>query len=269
MRWICKEDIEECLTDAWRKKAIAAKNNLISAPDSKSRKKALTKVSSSNIWREFYELLPDRLKKKCWYCEADDIRADMPVDHFRPKSGIEECPEHDGYWWLAFDWDNYRCACTFCNSRRNFKKTQGGKACHFPLKNPESRAFNPGDTLLLNGEIPDFLDPFNPEDEKLLWFDNDGLPQPRPEANDEQVKKVTNSIEIFHLNETRISRARNTIRIEIERQVNKIRNDDGAIEAKRILRRMIRDSEKLSRAAIVYLRAHRDLQEVQDILQLD
>ena len=32
---------------------------------------------------------------------------------------------------------------------------------------------------------------------------------------------------------------------------------------------MVRDTEKLSRAAIIYLRAHRDLQEVKDILNLE
>lgn len=269
MRWICKDEIEECLTQAWNDMAEQANAELIAAPDEEARKAILKRVASSNIWREFYKLLPEPLKRKCWYCEAEEIRSDMPVDHFRPKNKVEDDKQHDGYWWLAFDWQNYRCACTFCNSRRVFDDTEGGKACRFPLENPDERAFTPADQNKLNNERPYFLDPFNPDDEKLLWFDNDGLPLAKPSATVEQQTKVQNSIEIFHLHESRIVRARNIVRLEVERQVRKIKTNDNVQEAKAKLRRMVRDTEKLSRAAVVYLRAHRELPEVKDILNLD
>ncbi|OEF54918.1 hypothetical protein [Enterovibrio norvegicus] len=269
MRWICKDDIEECLTQAWRDMADQAKAELMAAPDLATRKAILNRAASSKVWREFYKRLPENLKKKCWYCESEDIRADMPIDHFRPKNKVEEERKHDGYWWLAFDWENYRCACTLCNSRRNFEETQGGKACKFPLENSESRAFQPNELAKLRDERPGFLDPFNPDDEKLLWFDNDGMPIPKPEANKEQVCKVENSVDIFHLHEARIVRERNKIRIEVEKQVKKIREENDVQGAKTKLRRMVRDSEKLSRAAVIYLRAHRELPEVKEILQLD
>ncbi|MBD8118753.1 hypothetical protein IFR07_17840 [Pantoea agglomerans] len=269
MRWICKDEIEECLTQAWKDMAEQANAELIAAPDEEARKAILKRVASSNIWREFYKLLPEPLKRKCWYCEAEEIRSDMPVDHFRPKNKVEDDKQHDGYWWLAFDWQNYRCACTFCNSRRVFDDTEGGKACRFPLENPDERAFTPADQNKLNNERPYFLDPFNPDDEKLLWFDNDGLPLAKSSATVEQQTKVQNSIEIFHLHESRIVRARNIVRLEVERQVRKIKTNDNVQEAKAKLRRMVRDTEKLSRAAVVYLRAHRELPEVKDILNLD
>jgi hypothetical protein len=97
----------------------------------------------------------------------------------------------------------------------------------------------------------------HPDDEKLLWFDNDGLPIAKPAATTEQQEKVENSTEIFHLHEARIARARNTLRLEVERQIRKIRVNDDVPSAKAKLRRMVRDTEKLSRAAVVYLRAHR------------
>lgn len=269
MRWICKDEIEECLTQAWRDMADQAKAELIAAPDEETRKAILKRVASSNVWRDFYNLLPDSLKRKCWYCEAEEIRSDMPVDHFRPKSKVEDDKQHDGYWWLAFDWENYRCACTYCNSRRVFDETSGGKACRFPLENPEERAFSPADLVKLSNERPYFLDPFNPDDEKLLWFDNDGLPIAKPSATVEQQIKVKNSIEIFHLHESKIARARNKVRLEVERQVRKIKDDDDVQAAKATLRRMVKDTEKLSRAAVVYLRAHREIPEVKDILNLD
>jgi uncharacterized protein (TIGR02646 family) len=269
MRWICKDDIEECLTQAWRDKANAAKAELMAAANTEERKAILKKGTSSSVWREYYELLPENLKKKCWYCEAAEIRSDMPVDHFRPKNKVEEESGHDGYWWLAFDWENYRCACTFCNSRRNFEDTEGGKACKFPLCNPESRAFSPEDDDLLQQELPDFLDPFNPDDEKLLWFDNDGVPVPKPDSTVDQERKVNNSIDIFHLQEKRIVRERNKIRIEIQKLVNKLRKGEDVQETKSKLKRMVRDTEKLSRTAAVYLRGHKYLREVAEILQID
>jgi hypothetical protein len=55
----------------------------------------------------------------------------------------------------------------------------------------------------------------------------------------------------------------------VEKQVRKIRNNEDIQDAKTKLRRMVRDTEVLSRAAIVYLRAHRELPEVKDILNLD
>lgn len=269
MRWICKKDIEECLTQDWREKAAKAKAKLIIAPDNAARKAILKQRASVNVWRQFYELLPTKLTKKCWYCETEGIRSDMPVDHFRPKNKVEEESKHDGYWWLAFDWDNYRLACKYCNSSRNFDETKGGKACRFPLENPEQRAFNPDDKDKLRNERPAFLDPFNPDDEKLLWFDNDGIPLPKPGANVEEELKVKNSIDIFHLHEKRIVRARNIIRINVDILVKKIRDNEDIQDAKTKLKRMVRDTEELSRAAIVYLRAHRDLPEVKDILSLD
>lgn len=269
MRWICKDDIAECLTQAWRERAAQARIKLREAPDQESRKAILKSVASSEIWRAFYDLLPESLKRKCWYCEAEEIRSDTPVDHFRPKNKVEEDRVHDGYWWLAYDWENYRCACTFCNSRRNFEETEGGKACRFPLENPDRRAFTPEDTEQLLDESPSFLDPFNPDDEKLLWFDNDGYPMAKPEANEFQSQKVKNSVDIFHLHESRIVRARNKIRLEVEGHIKNIRENRDIQGAKNALKRMVRDTEKLSRAAVVYLSVHRELPEVKEILSLE
>ena len=87
MRWICKDEIEECLTQAWRDMADQAKADLLAAPNQEARKIILKRVASSSIWRDFYHLLPEAYKRKCWYCEAEEVRSDMPVDHFRPKIG--------------------------------------------------------------------------------------------------------------------------------------------------------------------------------------
>lgn len=273
MRWVCKDDIEQCLTSAWRQSAQKAIENINAATTPEERKAILKKADSTKIWHDFYKLLPTNLKRKCWYCEAEEIRSDTPVDHFRPKNKVEEEANHEGYWWLAFDWENYRCACTYCNSRRVFEDTEGGKTCCFPLVDPTKRAFSPSDDI--NQEQPYILDPFDPDDWKLLWFDNDGMPEPEPSADMEQQRKVSNSVMIFHLHETKIVRKRNNIRIDIDRAVAKLKKAtaDGDVaserDAKSTLRKMIRETEMHSRAAIVYLRAHRDLPAVKAILELD
>lgn len=265
MRWICKDDIEACLTEEWRIRAKTLKQALIEEKDHSKRKQIINK--NSDVWRQYYTLLPENLKKKCWYCEASEIRSDMPVDHFRPKNKVDGCKEHLGYWWLAFDWENYRCACTFCNSQRNFDDSEGGKACKFPIGNPDQRIKEPDGDLSV--EQVNILDPLNPQDEKLLWFDNDGKPMAKPGATAKEIEKVINSIDVFHLHEAKISRSRNNIRIKVENLIKVLRKNGDDEYSYTELKKMVRETEMLSRAAIVYLRAHRDLPQVKDILDLD
>jgi uncharacterized protein (TIGR02646 family) len=56
---------------------------------------------------------------KCAYCESF-YAGTQPTDieHFRPKAGVEECPGHPGYWWLAMSWENLLPSCIDCNRRR-------------------------------------------------------------------------------------------------------------------------------------------------------
>lgn len=273
MRWICKEDVEECLTAAWRKAAGAALAKVETAKTHKERAAVLRAAQSSKIWRDFYTLLPAALKKKCWYCEAEEIRSDTPVDHFRPKLMVDGLPNHDGYWWLAFDWENYRCSCTFCNSRRVFETTAGGKQNAFPLFDEARRAYTKADSCDI--EDPALLDPYDPDDEKLLWFDDDGKPITRPQSSTKEATKVANSISAFHLDETKSVRKRNDLRLEISRDIKELREAKERNEKSRKnrvvtrLRKRVKDTQMFSRAAIVYLRPHRDIDEVREMLNLD
>lgn len=56
---------------------------------------------------------------KCAYCESDyAAQAPVDIEHYRPKSGVEDAPDHMGYWWLAMDWANLLPSCIDCNRRR-------------------------------------------------------------------------------------------------------------------------------------------------------
>ena len=64
---------------------------------------------------------------KCWFTEARDIASHLDVEHFRPKKATRNIkgPERDGYWWLAFDYTNFRIAGTVPNRK---------KGAWFPLR---------------------------------------------------------------------------------------------------------------------------------------
>jgi len=57
---------------------------------------------------------------KCWFSEAKDTFSHMDVEHFRPKKSAKDLNgvEREGYWWLTFDWHNYR----ICGNVGNRKK---------------------------------------------------------------------------------------------------------------------------------------------------
>lgn len=178
----------------------------------------------SNLWRAVRDDLRRMSTGKCWYCETADIRADCPVDHFRPKKRVAEVTDHPGYWWLAFDTTNFRYCCTFCNSRRIDQDTGvgGGKADHFPLLDESTRAYGPDDDAF--AECPILLDPVDPEDPTLLWFDERGeaLSRRSESENPTDFERATKSIELYHLNHSYIVSARAAVAAAIQRRVKRI-----------------------------------------------
>lgn len=72
--------------------------------------------------------LYDALHGKCAFCEMPLRKEGSPVEHFRPKQAVMNAASgqaKDGYFWLAWTWENLLFACTRCNT--HYKKTQ------FPL----------------------------------------------------------------------------------------------------------------------------------------
>jgi uncharacterized protein (TIGR02646 family) len=189
----------------WKEKATAALAEVRASPTVDDRRKALDK--HSGLWgeAEVKKLLASASHGKCWYCESREVRSDAPVDHFRPKSRVDGCSEHEGYWWLAFDFQNYRYCCTYCNSTRvdHSNGIRGSKQTHFPLLNPEERVFEEGS---VDRERPTLLDPTRAVDTLLLYFREDGVPEPR--YPDEKGVRAQRSIEIYHLNHTGLVEAR-------------------------------------------------------------
>jgi hypothetical protein len=87
-----------------------------------------------------------KILTKCAWCEQHcEWRRQLDVEHYRPKAAVtrwegspplvsdvppEQVPVSGGYWWLAFDWNNYSLACGPCNQgwKRNLFPVRGARA---------------------------------------------------------------------------------------------------------------------------------------------
>lgn len=138
--------------------------------------------------------LEQLFRGKCAYCEGF-YSSSHPIDveHYRPKSEVEGVPDHDGYWWLAMDWENLLPSCIDCNRRRfqttptrtdaifgadgfgisGAKTIKSGKAAAFPLADEKTRAWRRGPDLKTEDRL--LLDPTRDEPADHLVFHADPL----------------------------------------------------------------------------------------------
>lgn len=216
--------------EEWNKAATAAKAEIEKASAAERSKKI---NAHQNVWKDLKEELRRLSHEKCWYCESIDHRSDNAVDHFRPKGNVKDVdPPHDGYWWLAFDVNNYRFSCTYCNSiRKEAGGESGGKQDYFPLVVEIHRARSPEDDL--DDEYPQLLDPISKSDVDLLAFADDGRAGPAvSEEKAVSYERVKVSVRRYHLNHPNI----------IERRALRMHKVKEWVEdADRHLNRFIRD----------------------------
>jgi uncharacterized protein (TIGR02646 family) len=144
--------------------------------------------------------------RKCAYCEAPaPASASWDVEHYRPKGRVAERPDHPGYYWLTYAWENLLLACEPCNRRRRDRPTweegqpgsTSGKADRFPLANEATRAMAPADDLALEARL--LLDPTQDEPEAHITFDLNGVALARGGS-----PMGTASIDVYHLNRRRL-----------------------------------------------------------------
>lgn len=208
---------------------------------------------------------------KCWYIECRNLGTDDDVDHYRPKGRISEDSDHPGYYWLAFSWRNLRLSCQRANRARTSPETgvTGGKADHFPLIDPDSRARGPADDLQL--ETPAILDPTNPADPPLLTFLPNGEADLSPEykGNDVLEKRFDQTRLCLNLNWPTFRDARtelyNRIRILVERGTGLAPDRPWAENPSEAFQDIMRDliklmsaEEEYSSAARIYVESFRD-----------
>jgi uncharacterized protein (TIGR02646 family) len=206
------------LPNDWEQKAQQALEEIKQLPPDQ-RSKAI--VARAELWRDLKPVLKQVSFDKCWYCESVRHRCDDAVDHFRPKGRVAECKNHEGYWWLAFDWHNYRFSCTWCNSRRVDQETgrPGGKQDYFPLLDESTRAATPEADL--EAEQPCILDPTKATDPGLLWFQQDGQVVPKYPNNQLFKRRANESIRLYHLDYTETVERRQILYKDVEHLVKR------------------------------------------------
>lgn len=264
MRYININDLE--LSDDWLAKAEELTQDLRDAISEEARKEIIDK---KQIWRDLFIPLSKLSNGKCWYSEAKDVMSDRDVDHFRPKNeakNIDDIPRanEDGYWWLAYDWENYRFSSMYSNQKRydKFDRAKGirGKSSFFPLFEHSPVAIS---KVRCADEDIMLLDPCDEDDPGLLTFDKSGTAIPNAGAihNAKERRRVMASIRLYHLDHEPLREEREKVWDRCQRSINEIREisiqDDISISDKaRIsflkseIRKMVEKSEELSAVAI-------------------
>jgi len=251
----------------WIEKAGQVLDELKAARDSTERKTIISR--NDRVWAALKDHLAALSHGKCWFSEARDCFNYWHVEHFRPKNSALDLDgtEHDGYWWLAFDWRNYR----LCGGVGNT-----AKGTHFPLRDPRARAKGPADDL--RGEYPLLLDPADERDPSLLSFDFEGAAIVAPDVDDDwDRKRVEYSIGRLKLNFPALTNARKTVWQECWRHIQKYRDEvklhqvsggmnlyalQGARNEAAAVRKLIRSDSEFSSAARACVIASGDKQLV-------
>ncbi|SHN24159.1 hypothetical protein SAMN05216593_116128 [Pseudomonas asturiensis] len=178
----------------WLEEASRITSALASAESDEERDNLIEKHAT--LWRDdrIRNWLLGLFNNKCWYTEAQESVSAYHVDHYRPKGRVNDIartkPE-SGYWWLAFDWQNYR----ICGQLINVKKSDV-----FPLFEGDRATHGTPSSLRL--EAPFIIDPLT-DDASLISFemDEDGCRAvPMPGAEEDDCARVAATIEIIGLN---------------------------------------------------------------------
>lgn len=181
--------------DAWKVEAQEITNLILAEADLAARHRLIDCYQAH--WRkpELINWLSDIGHEKCWYTETKFGGDYQELEHFRPKKGVKERDgsthhDHPGYYWLAFDLDNYR----LCKRRPNAKKS-----IFFPIVDERNRACCSTDDCC--DELPLFLDPMDEEDCLLLSFNDDGKPCPAIGIENQDIERVNFTIDKYFLDE--------------------------------------------------------------------
>lgn len=182
----------------WLQASATLLQQLIDAPNKAARDALID--DNDKVWKQLRDWLLSLSYDKCWYSEARDVFSVLEVEHYRPKKCLKRQPRSpilDGYWWLTFDWKNYR----MCGKVGNAKKQD-----FFPLAATSPVAVYGG--LGINNEIPLLLDPARAGDPELLSFNEDGAAVAHEDADAFSKLRVDVTVSRLNLDHGRLKKAR-------------------------------------------------------------
>jgi hypothetical protein len=196
------------LPPEWEATAATLKAQLLQ--EAEGNRSVFINAKRMQTWgsQEVVTALRNVVGNKCWYSEVELTGADPNIDHFRPKGRVREIDvdslkatglDTDGYWWLAFDYQNFRLSSQHANQRRVDETTDGGKWDYFPVDGARAPE---GSKISLITEVVFPLDPCSATDVSLMWFGPDGTPgysnwKRQPSIHEQRRMKVT--VWLFHL----------------------------------------------------------------------
>jgi len=194
---------------SWRRRATTATNYYTSKGAYSEPPKDTT--APSPFWAEIKWVYLDLQRRKCAYCERrpSSWAGDYAIEHFRPKSRVDDWPTVDhpkqasfafasnggasqGYYLIAYHILNYTAACSQCNTRlkRNF----------FPIHS--SRDIKTADPIaLLSSEQPYLIYPLGNHDtdpENLIGFDGI-IPCPKTSSSSHDHRRAEVTIDLLGL----------------------------------------------------------------------
>lgn len=188
----------------WRDKAKELTKQLLNLPEERRQSFINSRRNRKLTWGS--KKLVNHLKKlsygKCWYSEAREVYSYYHVDHFRPKSE---------YWWLAFDWKNYRLA----GQVGNVNKRDKFKVLRHKAKNPDDP---------IEDEIYYLLDPTDENDPLLLFFDESGEAVPSDKDNEFNKKRAEYTIEVLKLNYEPLKEVRRLVWRKCKKLIDEIKD---------------------------------------------
>lgn len=211
--------------DNWILRADAARQEAIKEIEAG---KKFSEIEQTQIWTELKwflfngrpnnptdeskpRLMEPIFNEKCAYCETKIIRFNPDMEHYRPKGKVKEDPDHPGYFWLAYDWENLVPSCEFCNAglgKQNQFPVQRQHLHLTPLdqcqidnlnQKPYPSENNPGSYYLRHDDLneletPLLLHPFSDYPSEHLIFGDFG--EVVSKKND---SRGTESIKVFRL----------------------------------------------------------------------
>jgi hypothetical protein len=187
----------------WVEEAEQVTNDLRIAADEAAREVIID--ANKKLWRDdrIRNWLLQQFGNKCWYTEAYESVSSIHVDHYRPKGRTSDLDgnKHDGYWWLTFNWKNYRISGQLINVKKNdiFPIIEGARA-------------NADDPVSLELEAPLLIDPITPQAHLISYEKDEEACIAVPAARISSVDKfrAEKTIEVFGLNKrTRLNQKRN------------------------------------------------------------
>lgn len=188
---------------------------------------------------------------KCWYTEAKEIVSHYHMDHFRPKKEpiklernckIETATSVEAYWWLAFDWKNYRLAASNANT---------SKGSYFPLKKGTHSVQQGQD---IGQEWYGLIDPTDEYDVSLIAFGLDGKVYPACEdVNSWDALRVILSKRVYNLDYQPLVDKRIEIQQICKRKILQIKSaqrkyaETRAVEFRDMLKECVRELKAMTK----------------------